>query len=231
MQLPNPIHFWVKAKYDWTPDLHDYPQVPIKAGDAIIVMSVGEQSGWWQGRVVRLGEGAPKSAIPRNFVTQLPVGEEGRERDNGVLFYVKALFDASSSGLDDILFKEGDVIGVTAAPDDGWWSGILLDASRQTRERTLFPRNFVEGILPPGAQGAANAGAGDEADAMPILFYALATNDRAADDAEELSISAEDVIAIVEMPGDGWWRGFHVDPSKRLAGGPLSVPVTYLTIF
>jgi hypothetical protein len=32
---------------------------------------------------------------------------------------------------------------VTATPDDGWWSGELLDEARREEGRHVFPSNFV----------------------------------------------------------------------------------------
>ena len=40
-------------------------------------------------------------------------------------------------------FQEGDIIAVTATPEDGWWSGELLDETRRQPGRHIFPSNFV----------------------------------------------------------------------------------------
>ena len=40
-------------------------------------------------------------------------------------------------------FQSGDVIAVTATPEDGWWSGELLDEARKQPGRHVFPSNFV----------------------------------------------------------------------------------------
>lgn len=40
-------------------------------------------------------------------------------------------------------FQTGDIIAVTATPDDGWWSGELLDETRRRPGRNVFPSNFV----------------------------------------------------------------------------------------
>ncbi|KAJ6497376.1 SH3 domain-containing protein [Mycena sanguinolenta] len=61
-----------------------------------------------------------------------------------ILFYVKALFDYRATIDEEFDFQEGDIIAVTATPEDGWWSGELLDDSRRGRGRHIFPSNFVE---------------------------------------------------------------------------------------
>ncbi|KAG9048880.1 hypothetical protein FS837_011789 [Tulasnella sp. UAMH 9824] len=60
-----------------------------------------------------------------------------------VLFYVKALYDYKATIPEEFDFSAGDIIAVTATPDDGWWSGMLLDDTRRIPGRTVFPSNFV----------------------------------------------------------------------------------------
>jgi SH3 domain len=60
------------------------------------------------------------------------------------LFYtVKALYDYTATIQEEFDFQAGDVIAVTATPDDGWWSGELLDENRRVEGRHVFPSNFV----------------------------------------------------------------------------------------
>ncbi|KAK0212164.1 hypothetical protein DFS33DRAFT_1249486 [Desarmillaria ectypa] len=61
----------------------------------------------------------------------------------GILFYVKALYDYMATIDEEFDFQAGDVIAVTATPDDGWWSGELLDEARREEGRHIFPSNFV----------------------------------------------------------------------------------------
>ncbi|CAL1711595.1 unnamed protein product [Somion occarium] len=65
--------------------------------------------------------------------------EDGR----GVLFYVKALYDYQATIEEEFDFQAGDIIAVTDTPEDGWWSGELLDEARRQPGRTVFPSNFV----------------------------------------------------------------------------------------
>jgi hypothetical protein len=56
---------------------------------------------------------------------------------------VKALYDYQATIDEEFDFQAGDIIGVTATPEDGWWSGELLDEARRQRGRHVFPSNFV----------------------------------------------------------------------------------------
>ncbi|KAF9478111.1 hypothetical protein BDN70DRAFT_880370 [Pholiota conissans] len=65
------------------------------------------------------------------------------QQGNKILFYVKALYDYTATIEEEFDFQAGDVIAVTATPDDGWWSGELLDEARRVEGRNVFPSNFV----------------------------------------------------------------------------------------
>ncbi|WVQ70350.1 uncharacterized protein L199_008577 [Kwoniella botswanensis] len=59
-----------------------------------------------------------------------------------VLFYVKALYDYAAQSSAEFDFQAGDIIAVTSTPEDGWWSGELLDEARRIPGRTDFPSNL-----------------------------------------------------------------------------------------
>ena len=59
------------------------------------------------------------------------------------IFVVKALYDYTATTDEEFDFQAGDVIAVTETPDDGWWSGELLDEARRKEGRNIFPSNFV----------------------------------------------------------------------------------------
>ncbi|EJT97008.1 hypothetical protein DACRYDRAFT_119798 [Dacryopinax primogenitus] len=61
----------------------------------------------------------------------------------GILFYVKALYDYQATIEEEFDFQLGDIIAVTATPEDGWWSGELLDEARRQKGKHIFPSNFV----------------------------------------------------------------------------------------
>jgi len=60
-----------------------------------------------------------------------------------VVCLVKALYDYTATIEEEFDFQAGDIIAVTATPEDGWWSGELLDEARRQRGRHVFPSNFV----------------------------------------------------------------------------------------
>jgi len=76
-------------------------------------------------------------APPSQIVT------EYLEDGTAVLFYVKALYDYNATIDEEFDFQTNDIIAVTATPEDGWWSGVLLDDARRVPGRTVFPSNFV----------------------------------------------------------------------------------------
>lgn len=56
---------------------------------------------------------------------------------------VKALYDYAATIDEEFDFQAGDIIAVTDTPEDGWWSGELLDEARRQGGRHVFPSNFV----------------------------------------------------------------------------------------
>lgn len=56
---------------------------------------------------------------------------------------VQALYDYIGTIDEEFDFQAGDIIAVTATPEDGWWSGELLDEGRRRRGKHIFPSNFV----------------------------------------------------------------------------------------
>ena len=66
---------------------------------------------------------------------------------SATLFKVKAVHEYSSPHDDDLQFAIGQVINVTAADEDDWYTGEYSDSSGHTQEG-LFPRNFVEKYEP-----------------------------------------------------------------------------------
>ena len=56
---------------------------------------------------------------------------------------VKAMYNYRATIEEEFDFQEGDIIAVTATPEDGWWSGELLDEQRRQPGRHVFPSNFV----------------------------------------------------------------------------------------
>ncbi|KAK2463074.1 hypothetical protein APHAL10511_004729 [Amanita phalloides] len=69
----------------------------------------------------------------------VPVTEAG----NRILFLVRALYDYKATIDEEFDFQADDIIAVTETPDDGWWSGELLDEARREPGRHIFPSNYV----------------------------------------------------------------------------------------
>jgi len=90
-----------------------------------------------------LPSGEPAQFRSRSPPPPLPQRENRAMDPNKVLFYVKALYDYAATIDEEFDFQAGDVIAVTATPDDGWWSGELLDENRRVEGRHVFPSNFV----------------------------------------------------------------------------------------
>jgi hypothetical protein len=72
-----------------------------------------------------------------------PPTQQYTEDGRGVLFYVRALYDYTATIPEEFDFQANDIIAVTATPEDGWWSGELLDEKRRVPGRHIFPSNFV----------------------------------------------------------------------------------------
>ncbi|KAJ3573236.1 hypothetical protein NP233_g2571 [Leucocoprinus birnbaumii] len=73
-----------------------------------------------------------------------PNGHDGGSNANsGILFYVEAMYDYKATIDEEFDFQAGDIIAVTAAPEDGWWSGELLDEARRVEGKNIFPMNFT----------------------------------------------------------------------------------------
>ncbi|KAH8102219.1 hypothetical protein BXZ70DRAFT_930962 [Cristinia sonorae] len=83
---------------------------------------------------------APPPAAPRQ---EPPPTGQYTEDGRGVLFYVKAMYDYQATIEEEFDFQSGDIIAVTDTPEDGWWSGELLDEARRQPGRHVFPSNFV----------------------------------------------------------------------------------------
>lgn len=61
-----------------------------------------------------------------------------------LMFYsVRALYDYQATTEEEFDFQAGDIIAVTTTPEDGWWSGELLDDTRRVPGHNTFPSNFV----------------------------------------------------------------------------------------
>ncbi|CAA7260508.1 unnamed protein product [Cyclocybe aegerita] len=60
-----------------------------------------------------------------------------------VKFFVKTDFPFMGVDPLDLSFDAGDIIAVTATPDDGWWHGEPVNESKRVAGKYVFPSNFV----------------------------------------------------------------------------------------
>ncbi|KAF7320568.1 SH3-domain-containing protein [Mycena chlorophos] len=85
---------------------------------------------------------APIPAVPPLPQAQTQTGDADADGER-ILFFVQALYDYAATTSEEFDFEAGDVIAVRATPDDGWWSGELLDERRREEGRHIFPSNFI----------------------------------------------------------------------------------------
>ncbi|KAG2385555.1 hypothetical protein C9374_003370 [Naegleria lovaniensis] len=110
-------------------------------------------------------------------------------------------YDAAEEG--ELTIKEGDYINVLAMNDDGWWLGI-----NNRGETGLFPSNFVEstqGSVVP--EDLLNITAGSKV---------VAQYDYDAQDEQEISFKAGEIITVVEVNSDGWFVGRNANNKEGL---------------
>ncbi|OSC97342.1 hypothetical protein PYCCODRAFT_1399063 [Trametes coccinea BRFM310] len=118
--------------------MYGYTQPPAQGG-ALVSRGPSMNNGYYQPPAVQR---APSPQPPPASQPPPPTGQytdDGR----GVLFYVKAMYNYRATIDEEFDFQEGDIIAVTATPEDGWWSGELLDETRRQPGKHIFPSNFV----------------------------------------------------------------------------------------
>ncbi|EGZ20087.1 hypothetical protein PHYSODRAFT_490915 [Phytophthora sojae] len=64
-----------------------------------------------------------------------------RRRERNWSMQVTALYDYEPEQLDELGFREGDVLRVLRVQDDGWWSGYNVGTPNAVG---LFPSNYVQ---------------------------------------------------------------------------------------
>ncbi|KDQ28851.1 hypothetical protein PLEOSDRAFT_1096412 [Pleurotus ostreatus PC15] len=85
----------------------------------------------------------PSPAMVPQSASQSQMAGQVTEEGKPILCYVQALYDYTGTIDEEFDFQAGDIIAVTATPEDGWWSGELLDEGRRRRGKHVFPSNFV----------------------------------------------------------------------------------------
>ncbi|KAF8161367.1 hypothetical protein B0H34DRAFT_700652 [Crassisporium funariophilum] len=133
-----------------SPPSHPPPPVPEMASLTVATSTAGAGSSRSPSPASRpYRQSQPLPMVPQggssreNNRPQTPPPPLPQQPSNRILFYVKALYDYTATIEEEFDFQAGDVIAVTATPDDGWWSGELLDEARRVEGRNVFPSNFV----------------------------------------------------------------------------------------
>lgn len=96
-----------------------------------------------------------KTAVPLTSPTGLPVVPKRKKRESGMpkipdvdnksptIFLVKALYDCNPDRNDELGFKEGDKLVITAKLNDDWWRGYVEGIKNK---EGVIPVNYVEVI-------------------------------------------------------------------------------------
>ncbi|KAI0752871.1 hypothetical protein C8Q80DRAFT_1217267 [Daedaleopsis nitida] len=87
----------------------------------------------------------PRGPVNGNYYPQAPSGQQPQQPQQNYRppSPLKAMYNYRATIDEEFDFQEGDIIAVTATPEDGWWSGELLDETRRQPGRHIFPSNFV----------------------------------------------------------------------------------------
>ncbi|EEB92161.1 hypothetical protein MPER_09373 [Moniliophthora perniciosa FA553] len=144
-----------------------------------------------------LGVTAPRIQVQEGTShTTISTGTLKRYTKDGrvILFNVQTLYDYEATDDSEMSFHAGDIIAVTATPNNGWWHGQLLNDERRQPVRDVFPSNHV---LSDGR------------------LFVTVRYDYEASDIHDMSFKAGDIIAFTVTPEDGWWLGELLNEERR----------------
>ncbi|KAF5365979.1 hypothetical protein D9758_006670 [Tetrapyrgos nigripes] len=89
--------------------------------------------------------------------------------------------------------------------------------------QTYIPANENVAQAPPSTDNSNGGG-------KKILFYVEAMYDYTATIDEEFSFQAGDIIAVTDIPPDGWWSGELLDEARRIPGRNV-FPSNFVRLF
>ncbi|KAJ7189888.1 hypothetical protein GGX14DRAFT_484250 [Mycena pura] len=228
----------------WVPLSNGSPHIPQRATRPTQFVRVSTRSTQRYTKAV-LNSAASSSAngrAPTTLVPPPPPPPKGPPDERPIMFFVTAQYDYTATIDEEFDFQAGDVIGVTATPDDGWWSGELLDDSRRKDGKHIFPSNFV--TLKSSQAGLAVTSTSKVSpnliaplptpvpplvDEKRILFIVEALYDYTATIDEEFDFQAGDIIGVTATPDDGWWSGELLDDERRKHGKHI-FPSNFVTL-
>ncbi|GMS96358.1 hypothetical protein PENTCL1PPCAC_18533 [Pristionchus entomophagus] len=112
-------------------------QMSLAMDDVVFVRSKSD-AGWWEGELRDAAGGIKIGWFPGDYV-QLETSSSSTVTSPIGQTYV-AMFDYVASQADELTFKTGDSIVVTAQTDAEWWTGHVAG----TVHSGLFPANYVQ---------------------------------------------------------------------------------------
>jgi len=108
--------------------------------------------------------------------------------------FAKALYSFEGGRLDNLSFKEGDIITVLKQDSSGWWQGSTLEG-----RIGIFPRNYVE--------------LNEVRDSYDV---AVAEFNFESDKEGDLTFREGDEIIVLRHLSPEWWRGRSLDKREGI---------------
>lgn len=137
-------------------------------------------------------------------------------------FRVKALYEYASPHEDDLNFDVGQIITITEAEDDDWYTGEYTD-DHGVKKEGIFPRNFVEKFEPTAPPRPTRSRPKKEAEA-PQPEDAVGIAPAPPVSIAEKSAPSHESESEHE-PEDTGQTG-HAEPERPVPVVPVTVPVT-----
>ncbi len=147
---------------------------------------------------------------------------------------MRALFDYNGETGAELSFKKGDVITVTEKDDSGWWQGELngvVGAFPSSGWVEELPAAYSSYSSSGHAVPVPSAGPSHAASAIlsprynPPVKRCRALYDFAAENAEEVTMSAGDTMTIDCPESAGWYTG-----TNETTGAVGRYPVSYVEL-
>jgi len=116
---------------------------------------------------------------------------------------IKALFDFDANEVNELSFKENDILVLIEKPEDSdWWKGEL------NGKQGLFPSNYVEVIKETAPVKIPVVPSKPKTPVVASKPKYKANFDYDAQEVNELSFKENDIITLIEkVPDSDWWKG------------------------
>ncbi|KAF8888235.1 hypothetical protein BD779DRAFT_1524285 [Infundibulicybe gibba] len=139
--------------------------------------------------------------VPQIHVEAAPDGTQDlmANIDKSTEYRVRSLYPYVGEGPDDLSFEENVVLTANPSKSDGdWWYGTLVSNGKSG----LFPRAYVQTFEPVNAKAQYSYAGGNS---------------------DEYSFEEGDIIPIIDMSEESWWK-------TESRGVVLIVPAAYLEV-